>query len=457
MESRWRWVAVGLVLVLAAAGGTAYVVSRPSSSPSSHRPVTGPPPVVRAAALTAVPVEGVSAASGAGVAAALARAVADPAFGGSLAGSVADAATGEVLLDRDSGTPMTPASTVKLLTAAVALTTLGPAATLRTTVLRAGSTLYLRGGGDVTLLARPAPATAYPRPADLTTLAKATAKALAPAGGAITRVCADVSRWTGPSSAPGWNPGYFTGGDIESPSALEVDEGRLSRTSSARVEHPAHAALASFTAALKAAGVPASRSACIAAAPAGASVVASVQSPPVAALVTRMLTDSDNDLAEALGRAVATASGRPASFAGEAAALTVGLARLDVPIDGLRLVDASGLSRLDRVSAVELVTALRDAIGRPSLRPLLAGLPVAAATGTLAKRFRSRATSAGAGVVRAKTGTLAGVNSLAGTVVDADGRLLVFAFLTDRAASPSKAEAALDRLAAILAGCGCRS
>jgi serine-type D-Ala-D-Ala carboxypeptidase/endopeptidase (penicillin-binding protein 4) len=456
VSSRWRWVAVVVVLVLAAAGGTAYVVTRPAAV---YHQVRAAPPVVRPAALGALGAAGAGTgtASPTGVAAALARAGADPAFGGSLTGMVVDAATGDVLLDRDGGTPMTPASTAKLLTAAAALTTLGPAATLRTDVLQSGSTLFLRGGGDVTLTARPIAAASYPRPASLAALAAGTARSLTTAGaGKVTALCADVSAWSGPTSAPGWTAGYFTDGDIEVPTAVEVDEGRVSRTTHARAPHPARRALAAFAAALKAGGVRVPAPTCVKPAPAGATVVASVESPPVAALVGRMLTDSDNDLAEALGRAVATSAGRPASFAGEAAAISVGLDRLGITTDGLRLLDASGLSRLDRVSAATLVGVLRAAVRAPSLRGLLDGVPVAAATGTLAKRFRAKSTRAGAGVVRAKTGTLAGVNSLAGTAVDADGRLLVFAFFTDRAIAPSRAEAALDRLAAILAGCGCR-
>src|SRR5207302_4223638 len=101
------------------------------------------------------------------------------------------------------------------------------------------------------------------------------------------------------------------------------------------------------------------------------------------------------------------------------------------------------------------VHVLRQAASEPALRGLLDGVPVAGATGTLEKRFRAKTTLAGAGVVRAKTGTMAGVNGLAGTVVDAQGRLVMFAFFTERARSPSRAEAALDRLASILAGCGC--
>ncbi|MDQ1683266.1 MAG: hypothetical protein QOC82_3 [Frankiaceae bacterium] len=451
MNSRWRWVAVVAVLVVAAAGGTAYVVTRPAAT--THRAAPAPHPVVRAAALTAVAPDGASSATASGVAAALGRPAADPAFGGSLTGMVVNAATGDVLLDRDGGTPMIPASTVKLLTAAVALTALGPTATLRTDVLQSGTTLYLRGGGDVTLTGQRVGASAYPRPATIAALAAATAQHVRTA----TALCADVSAWTGPASAPGWNAGYFTGGDIEVPTALEADEGRLSPTNHARAPHPARTALAVFAAALKKAGVAVRQAGCVQPAPAAAAAtVASVNSPPISALVHRMLTDSDNDLAEALGRAVATAAGRPASFAGEAAALISGLDRLGLTTEGLRLVDASGLSRLDRVSAATLVAVLRAAASQPALRGLLDGVPVAAATGTLAKRYRSAPARLGAGVVRAKTGTLSGVNSLAGTVVDADGRLLLFAFFTDRAIGPSRAEAALDRLAAVLAGCGCR-
>ena len=435
VSSRWRWVAVVVVLVLAAAGGTAYVVTRPETV---HRPIAVPPPVVRTAAMAAVATTGASTATAAGVASALAPATSDPAFGRSLTGMVVDAGSGEVLLDRDGGAPMIPASTVKLLTAAVALTTLGPTATLHTGVLRAGTTLYLRGGGDVTLSA------------------KQLARAAHSVTGKVTALCADVSAWSGPLSAPGWSPGYFTGGDVEFPSPLELDEGRVSPTSHARVAHPARTALAAFAAALKAVGVPVKTADCVRAAPPAATVVATVKSAPVSALVASMLTASDNDLAEALGRAIVTANGGPASFAGEAAALTSGLDQLGITTSGLRLVDASGLSRLDQVSAATLVAVLRAAVSEAPLHGLLDGVPIAGATGTLAKRYRAAKTVSGAGVVRAKTGTLAGVNSLAGTVVDADGRLLVFAFFTDRAASPTRAEAALDRLAAILAGCGCR-
>jgi len=59
------------------------------------------------------------------------------------------------------------------------------------------------------------------------------------------------------------------------------------------------------------------------------------------------------------------------------------------------------------------------------------------------------------GYVRAKTGTLTGTNALAGVVPDVDGRLLVFAFMSN-GPDPVGARPRLDALAAALRGCGCR-
>jgi D-alanyl-D-alanine carboxypeptidase/D-alanyl-D-alanine-endopeptidase (penicillin-binding protein 4) len=80
-------------------------------------------------------------------------------------------------------------------------------------------------------------------------------------------------------------------------------------------------------------------------------------------------------------------------------------------------------------------------------------VPVAGFTGTLTERA---ADDLAAGLVRAKTGTLTGVNTLAGTAVDAEGRLLAFAFLAEGTPAKEPAESALDRLAATVAACGCR-
>jgi D-alanyl-D-alanine carboxypeptidase/D-alanyl-D-alanine-endopeptidase (penicillin-binding protein 4) len=91
-----------------------------------------------------------------------------------------------------------------------------------------------------------------------------------------------------------------------------------------------------------------------------------------------------------------------------------------------------------------------QAAGR--LWPTTSGLPVAGVTGTLTDRFATAGTSPGRGVVRAKTGTLTGVNSLSGLVRDAQGRLLAFSFIADGSPGPVlDARAALDRGASVLA------
>jgi D-alanyl-D-alanine carboxypeptidase/D-alanyl-D-alanine-endopeptidase (penicillin-binding protein 4) len=79
---------------------------------------------------------------------------------------------------------------------------------------------------------------------------------------------------------------------------------------------------------------------------------------------------------------------------------------------------------------------------------------VAGGSGTLADRYEGAATG-GRGWVRAKTGTLTGVNSLAGTVLDAEGRVLVFALLSN-GPDPVAVRPRLDLLAAALRSCGCR-
>jgi D-alanyl-D-alanine carboxypeptidase/D-alanyl-D-alanine-endopeptidase (penicillin-binding protein 4) len=176
----------------------------------------------------------------------------------------------------------------------------------------------------------------------------------------------------------------------------------------------------------------------------------------VSALVERMLTISDNDIAEALGRLSARVAGRPATFDGAVQTVQATLTELGIPQPVRGMHDASGLSRLDRMAPETIVGVLAAAAGpaHPELRPLLAALPVAGFTGTVAGRFHSPDSVAAAGVARVKTGTLSGVGSLAGVVTDRSGRLLAFAVLATPA-SRSAGEEALDRVAAALAGCGC--
>lgn len=441
---------VGLVLAATSQPGGP---GRPPavSRGSTPAPVPSVPPVLAAATPEAPP-------TAAGLAAALGAALRDPALGPGAAAVVADAGSGRLLLSAGASGAVPPASTAKILTAAAALERLGPSARIETRVVPGltADSLVLVGGGDATLAGPAAPVT-YPRPARLADLASAAAKSLTSAGVRRVRLTIDASLFTGPALGPAWSPGYVADGDVAPVSALAVDGGRVRPGERPRSPDPALAAGRLFAQLLGRSGVTVVGPVVAGQAPAGAVPVAVVRSPAVAALVERMLTESDNDLAEALARLVAVRTGLPGTFAGGSSAVTRAVVALGVDPAAVRLYDGSGLSKANRLEPRALTTVLSSAAstGHAELRPLLSGLPVAGLTGTLADRYAAAPASGGAGLVRAKTGTLAGVSTLAGVTLDTDGDLLAFAFVAPVAPDRRGAERALDRLAAVLAGCGC--
>jgi serine-type D-Ala-D-Ala carboxypeptidase/endopeptidase (penicillin-binding protein 4) len=257
--------------------------------------------------------------------------------------------------------------------------------------------------------------------------------------------------FVGATLAPGWKPIYQTEGDVAPVSALEVDEGRPDLARPATATDPAAAAAGEFATLLTTDGLTVRGAPTLEHAVPAEATLASVASPPMSELVQGMLGRSDNDLAEALSRQVAIATGHPASFAGGVAAVKAAIATLGVDPSGLATVDASGLSTIDRVKPAALLALLRLAIvpGHDRLAPILAGLPVAGFSGTLSGRFGGPA-AAGAGVIRAKTGTLDGVVALAGYLQDTSGATLVFVTIVTGVAKSATTvtEAALDRLTA---------
>ncbi|HZC39755.1 MAG TPA: D-alanyl-D-alanine carboxypeptidase/D-alanyl-D-alanine-endopeptidase [Streptosporangiaceae bacterium] len=412
---------------------------------------------------------------GRGLAAALGKLAGAPALGKHVGIAVTDIGSGSVLYSRGGGSPAVPASSQKLVTAAAALAALGPSARFTTRVVRGqGDSLILAGGGDPTLAAGHPPASDYPRPATLASLATATARWLRSRHQTTVRLGYDGSRFTGPAMAPGWTGSYITTGNVTPISALEVDQGRLTGSGKpqdadipgnfrARSTTPAADAARSFSALLTADGITVTGPPAPARPPAGAARVAAVRSPELAAIVAWMLRESNNVIAEDLARQVALRRHYPASFSGGAAAVTAQLRRLGVT-SGLHLVDGSGLSPRNRIAPDALARVITMAAqparpGRSGLRPIIAGLPVAGFSGTLApgQSLFGGFGPAALGMVRAKTGNLTTVASLTGVAVARSGELLGFAFMADKIPSGGlgSATTALDRLATALAGCGC--
>jgi len=390
--------------------------------------------------------------------------LADPALGTSVSASLVDAATGTDLLSLAADVPRAPASVAKLLTGAAALTTLGPTARATTRVVEGATPeeVVLVAGGDVLLSAGAGNTALVNGHAGLDDLAAATAASLRVDGRTAVTLRLDDALFTGPTTSPGWSPGDVGAGYVAPIAPLAVDEARLAAGEYApRAADPALAAAQQFGRALAARGVTVLGDGVVrASAVAGARTLGEVTSATTAEQVELMLTTSDNTLAEVLARRVAHALDRPATFDDASAAVAEAVGGLGVDVTGVALQGGSGLGRETRLP-VRVLTGLLAAVDsgdHPDLAALASGLPVAAVTGTLLDRYDSADEVAGAGVVRAKTGTLSGVSSLAGYVRDADGRLLAFAVVADAVPPGGSVGArdALDRFTSALVGCGCR-
>ena len=264
----------------------------------------------------------------------------------------------------------------------------------------------------------------------------------------------------------------MTTGNVTAITSLEVDQGRLLPDGlpedagdpgnlRPRSVTPAADAAAAFGRFLAGDGIRIAGPARPVRAPRSARRIAAVSSPPLAAIVEQMMTESNNVIAENLARHVALATGAPASFGGAAGAVASALRRLHAGA-GLHLVDGSGLSPQDRIPALTLfrLVSADTSASHPGLRAAVTGMPVAGFSGTLAAggSVFGGVAAVARGLVRAKTGNLDTVVSLAGLAYDRDGTVLAFAFMADRIPSVrqlSQAAGVIDKLASALVGCGC--
>ncbi|WP_280498036.1 D-alanyl-D-alanine carboxypeptidase/D-alanyl-D-alanine endopeptidase [Nocardia asiatica] len=469
-RNRWIWISTTLIVLLAVAV-VALVTVRPWTDEFRHGGLTiaaAPAPVEPSPRVAPARSAG-SAPSPAGIAAALAPVIGNPDLG-AFAGQVTDADSAMVLWSGDANRPMIPSSTAKILTTAAVLLTL-PAEHRVTTKVVAGAALnelVLVGGGDPTLTAQPDGKGYYPNGPRLSDLVDQ----IRTAGRQVDTIVVDTSAYTGPTMAQGWDPIDIPEGSIAPIEPVMLDGGRLQPL----VEYSPRTATPALDAGRRLAvelGLdPARVRAGVA--PAGAAEIASVRSAPLRDRLRDMMVYSDNVLAEAIGRELAAATGGSASFDGGVAAVRTALSAAGFDLTGLDMHDSSGLSVDDRIPARLLdrvvataakptgATAVQPAgtKAKPEndrtaaiLAPMLDALPVAGATGSLTSRYVARDRQA-AGWVRAKTGTLSVSSALVGYVLDADGRVLTFALMSnDR--PPEVSRPALDAIAGTLRNCGC--
>jgi serine-type D-Ala-D-Ala carboxypeptidase/endopeptidase (penicillin-binding protein 4) len=441
---------------------------------AAARPVIGPGQVLAPAGTFAAQTQSTAAPTESGLAAMLGAALPQADTGPDVGIEVADAQTGQVLYQSGAAALATPGSTTKLATATAALAVLGPEARFSTSVRQQGDTIVLVGGGDPTLAVNEYPSSDYPQPATLAVLAASSARVLKSQGRNSVRLGYDTSLYRGPGLAPGWTEAYVSTGNVTPIVALEADQGRLTPSGALedsddpvnyrpRTYDPAGMTAAAFAALLEHDGIAVAGSATSVTAAAAAPVIASVSSPPLAAIVEQMLQESNNVIAENLARHVAIALGQPATFSGAAQAEMTELRRLGVTTP-ITLVDGSGLSPDDGIAPETLVRLLAVDASNPRLRDVITGLPVAGFSGTLSAGdsdfggIGDLDGGAARGVVRAKTGNLSTIASLAGLAYDRAGTLLLFAIMTPDIPSGDQlqsAATAIDQAAAGLAACGC--
>src|ERR1700736_1213780 len=353
--TRWRRsthvvVGVAVLMWVAAVVGVAAVLTTGNST-SDAEPIKPAPPAATAKP-GIVPV-GDSAAKPTPdrLGTTLAPLVADPNLG-ALTGRIADAMTGAQLWAQGADLPMQPASTNKVLTTGAALLALDRDARLTTRVLAGAQpgVVVLKGGGDPTLSAAPAGQdTWYKGAARISDLADQVRRS----GADVTAVQVDISAYSGPTMAPGWDPSDIDGGDIAPMEAVMLDGGRTQPVSvdSGRSTTPALDAGRALAVALR---VDPATVTVLPTELQGGKEIASVQSPPLMERLYEMMNESDNVMAESIGREVAAEQNQAQSFDGAVRAVLGELGKGNVDNGGARLLDSSGLSVDDRLTAKTL-------------------------------------------------------------------------------------------------------
>lgn len=342
---------------------------------------------------------------------------------------------GSALWKRRAYEQFMPASTMKVITAAVALELMGKdwKPVTRVTFDDATGTITLIGGGDAMLTS-----------ANLRTLAIRVANALAMTDAVPTTLHLDDSLFPPPTVPPGVIAAQQPQ-EVNPVRALVVDR-RIGMDSSA-------VAAKLFNSYLAGAGVHvryAGRGKAIGA------EIASFSGIRLQGSLRTMLWYSDNDIAEITFRLSALAAGRTATWADARLTAFEQLTKFGVPTKDIALIDGSGLSRKNRLSAFVLADVLRVAALNERTQVLRELLPSAGAEGTVRGRFRTKPSMCVQGSLKVKTGGLRDVVSLAGYAPTPDGGFRPFAIIVNNlhgTAAGNRARHAIDALAASFSGC----
>ena len=383
--------------------------------------------------------------------------------------SVRDINDGSIIFENNAQNSMLPASLTKLYTAASTAITLDPDARFMTKVKYLDKNVYLVGGADPQL-----GTDSNPTQADLADLAKETAEKLKEFNVFEVNVFVDDSI-LGPLQRPAdWEENYFQSSEIHLISALNLDDPKA--PGQAPVD-PSITTGQTFALYLIKNNIKVNGLVFRKTVPEGAFDLSTQYSKSVSQIIEDTLMISNNQDAEIIARVASlVAENDPSTSA------AMELVLKDVEMLGISSVDnvvtdASGLSRSNKISPSDFSELIYKSIKNPDvakanrgetakfmIKPtseitpdlwsVFTGLPTGYGLGTMKKRFDEEG-SPGRGVVRAKTGSLNRVITLAGTVTTKDQVFLSFAVLVNRVEQPENVREAIDNLLNKLAECNC--
>ncbi len=412
-------------------------------TPTSYRPnglfLRGPFRIAVAAIAGTLLLAGIAGAHGGrnALSRKLARALSAPGLNAAQSAAIAlDMKTGQVVFKRHPFLSLAPASNEKLTVSYAALVTLGPNFRFRTEVLGDGAqtgkvwhgNVVLKGYGDPTLSSH-----------GLRSLARQVRRA--GIRRVTGRVIGDESFFDSKRGVKGWKSYYYY---AESPplSALTVDRCVFRGHQS---QYPALAAAAAFRQALRTAGVRVARRSRTGRATEPSDTLGVIRSARLVPILRFMDRQSDNFTAELVLKQLGMQRGRGTSASGAVVVRRV-LGDAGIPRRGLRIVDASGLSTLDRLTAGSLAAILQTAWQDTKLRkPFFSLLAVSGKNGTMKKRLQSPPAR---GHVHAKTGTTNEASSLSG---DVKGRYAFSVLHNGHPLATWYAKQAEDRFVTVLA------
>ena len=374
--------------------------------------------------------------------------VSDPKFANAQIGVlVVDPATGDTLYSRNAGKLFMPASNQKILTAAVALTQLGPEYRYRTVIAKRGAQRDSVLEGDLIVIGSGDPTISDRFRGNATAAMDEIADSIR--GRGITRVTGVLRQ--GGNAFPdsiygyGWEWDDLTGSSGAPIDELLFNEGMVQRpgkidgrdtTISVATRTPGYAYLSALYLALSRRGVAVEGQLDLAIDSLAAPVdtVYAFDSPPLREILPHFLKPSQNQIGEILLKTVALEKTGVGTADSGRVVMKRQLFDWGVDSAGVIYYDGSGLSRHNLDSAETLVKTLvammRDSA---TFAVFHDALPIAGVDGTI--RTRMAGTPA-ANNLRAKTGTLEFVRSLSGYVSTADDRLLVFALLSNHFTVP---------------------